>query len=930
VRSRVLRHVVAVVLLPFAAVTVTQAPASAATISPSRDAAVVAGAVADPLGAALTGTSFPIIPPPPQAECANGSDDDGDGNVDFTPPSGGTADLGCASASDNLEQDDAAPACANGFDDDGDGMVDLVPPDGETPDPGCATATDNNEIEGESDPTPACANGADDDFDGRVDFSAPPGEQADPGCTSATDLDEGSEGLPLDTSPAAVVASPLAGFPTSGGSFGILSSGDSLLADDANDGGGSGASNGGGGGSHGPSFHDLVTLKLDVSVPAGANCLALDFRFLSEEFPEFVGSSLNDGFVAELDTSDFTADEADNSAVVAPHNFAFDEAGKVISINTAGFSADAATGTTYDGATPKLRALTPVTPGSHSVFLSVFDQGDSAYDSAVFLDNVRVFTVPSASCQSGATDDLTPPDTTITSGPSGTTEDSTPTFGFTATEAGSTFQCRIDGGAWESCTTPYTTADLADGAHTFDVRAIDAAGNIDATPASRSFTVETGDTTPPDTTITAGPSGPTNDPTPSFTFTATEAGSTFECRVDGGAWGPCNSPHTTGNLSDGTHTFDVRATDGAGNTDATPASRTFTVDTVAPDTTITAGPSGLTNDSTPTFSFTGSGGATGFQCRVDGGSFTACTSPFTTGSLADGAHTFDVRAVDDAGNTDSSPASRSFTVDTTPPDTTITDGPSGPTTDSTPTFSFTGSGGATAFECRVDAGAFVPCASPFTTAALGIGPHTFEVRASDAAGNVDPSPASRSFAVDTTPPAPPAPPPPPPPTCAGKKATIVGTAGDDEIEGTSGNDVIVGLGGKDHISGGGGHDVICGGDGNDKLDGGSGKDLLLGEAGKDKLVGGGGADELDGGDADDRLLGNGGNDALQGGKGDDELTGAAGHDELAGGGGDDELYAGGGDDTLSGNAGNDHLDGGSGRDQGDGGGGTDVVVRCET
>ena len=86
-----------------------------------------------------------------------------------------------------------------------------------------------------------------------------------------------------------------------------------------------------------------------------------------------------------------------------------------------------------------------------------------------------------------------------------------------------------------------------------------------------------GDTTPPETFIDSGPSGTTNDPTPTFTFHSSEEGSTFECRVDGGAWQPCSSPHTTGELSDGSHTFEVRATDEAGNTDQTPASRTFTV-----------------------------------------------------------------------------------------------------------------------------------------------------------------------------------------------------------------------------------------------------------------------------------------------------------------------------------------------------------------
>ena len=73
------------------------------------------------------------------------------------------------------------------------------------------------------------------------------------------------------------------------------------------------------------------------------------------------------------------------------------------------------------------------------------------------------------------------------------------------------------------CTSPNTTASLADGSHTFEVRAIDVAGNTDPTPDSRTITV---DTVAPQTTINSGPSGPTNDSTPTFTFSADQAGST--------------------------------------------------------------------------------------------------------------------------------------------------------------------------------------------------------------------------------------------------------------------------------------------------------------------------------------------------------------------------------------------------------------------
>jgi Ca2+-binding RTX toxin-like protein len=89
------------------------------------------------------------------------------------------------------------------------------------------------------------------------------------------------------------------------------------------------------------------------------------------------------------------------------------------------------------------------------------------------------------------------------------------------------------------------------------------------------------------------------------------------------------------------------------------------------------------------------------------------------------------------------------------------------------------------------------------------------------------------------------------PTCKGKRATIVGTNGNDVRSGTPGRDVIVGLGGQDKLSGNAGNDLVCGGKGKDNLYGGKGKDALLGQGAKDKLHGGGGKDTCKGGKGND-------------------------------------------------------------------------------
>jgi hypothetical protein len=178
--------------------------------------------------------------------------------------------------------------------------------------------------------------------------------------------------------------------------------------------------------------------------------------------------------------------------------------------------------------------------------------------------------------------DTAPPNTTIDSGPSGSTTASGASFAFSSSEANSSFQCQLDGAALAACTSPKSYSGLGVGSHTFSVQASDAAGNVDLTPATQTWTVETGpppppDTTPPNTTIASGPSSSTTATSASFSFTSTETGSTFACKIDSGAFGSCTSPKSYSGLSVGNHTFSVQASDAAGNVDLTPASQTWTV-----------------------------------------------------------------------------------------------------------------------------------------------------------------------------------------------------------------------------------------------------------------------------------------------------------------------------------------------------------------
>ena len=286
-------------------------------------------------------------------------------------------------------------------------------------------------------------------------------------------------------------------------------------------------------------------------------------------------------------------------------------------------------------------------------------------------------------------------------------------------------------------------------------------GNEDGNVRRDIGAYERQDTTAPETTIDSGASGPTNDSTPSFEFSAQPGGNTFRCAIDGASL-PCSGPgnsHTAATLADGAHSFSVFATDAAQNADPSPASRSFTVDTAAPDTSITGGPSGMTGDKTPSFSFASSEPGGSFLCAIDAAALGPCSGPATThtsAQLSDGPHSFSVQATDPAGNADPSVATREFTVDSGPPETTITSGPTGATSDATPIFGFDSSEAGSSFRCAVDGAALGACSGPgstHTSASLADGPHSFSVEATDPAGNVDPSVASRSFTVDTRTPA---------------------------------------------------------------------------------------------------------------------------------------------------------------------------------
>ena len=176
----------------------------------------------------------------------------------------------------------------------------------------------------------------------------------------------------------------------------------------------------------------------------------------------------------------------------------------------------------------------------------------------------------------------------------------------------------------------------------------------------------------PDTIIDTSPPNPSISADAEFTFSADEP-ATFECRLDsggGGVWEACTSPQPYTGLADGSHTFEVKATNTRGNTDPTPASWTWLIDTTSPNTTIDTGPTDPSNSADAEFTFSADEPGT-FECRLDGGAWATCASPKNYTGLADGSHTFEVKATDAANNPDLSPASWAWLIDTVVPSTPI-------------------------------------------------------------------------------------------------------------------------------------------------------------------------------------------------------------------------------------------------------------------
>lgn len=360
------------------------------------------------------------------------------------------------------------------------------------------------------------------------------------------------------------------------------------------------------------------------------------------------------------------------------------------------------------------------------------------------------------------------PDTTITA-PS--TDDTivranTAAFTFSTNESNARIDCSINGGSYVvGCGTAYTTPILVDGQHTISARAVDAAGNIDPTPATRRVWISV----PVSRLIKLAPV------TQTASVNLATTGTT-----DWAHWGTSSASLTADRKSG------VNLISNPVQLNGTLARNTSGV----PSYSWTGGAPTASSSGTTTAINVGGGVGRGFQFTVpalhtqqrelklyvgvtntsgnlglnlnDGTASVTDTTVSQTSGTRNVVFTIRFRAnsagktltvtwtqntTATSGRVSLQSATLTTNSDTTAPTTTISSGPAnGATiTTSTATFGFTSNETGSTFQCRVDAGTYATCTSPFTTPALSAGSHTFDVRAIDGAGNVTGAPPRRTF-----------------------------------------------------------------------------------------------------------------------------------------------------------------------------------------
>lgn len=703
-----------------------------------------------------------------------------------------------------------------------------------------------------------------------------------------------------DPSMVALSDTSLAGFSsTVADSFLIMSSGVASEVNGPNTGGSQGTDIGDSG-----TTGDTITLSFSVTAPDNADSFSFAFSFLSEEYPEFVGSTFNDYF----------------SVTVNGTEVALDTNGNVISVNNDFFSDTLIpTGTFFDGQTPPLVVGTDVEGGETiTVVLEVADVGDGIYDSAAFIgdfsfnqDQVVFVQFDEGSvewpAQYEALFGLFTIDTEV--------DFTLPGAGLSATEQ-ATIIAELNA-LYDDYNVEFTSTMPTSGEYSTvhvggTVADVPAWLNAPASLFGLATSIDYGNQNQSDDAfvlageIRDGDTWDANEISLLTQVIAHEAGHIFGLRhvnEDGALMFPyAGAANTT--ISDGAPLGEINQTTnvvenvGGEQNSAEELARNLGLDGAQ----ILISQESFFDQFLNYFSFSvGATGSSGSSSSNNGGTaptiYNALAVVFTDGGDEEGIR---IVSVVDLG-TISDSADATFVLPAVSNDQVVVLGSS---TDGGPLDVILSDGGVTSID-------FDDLGLMGTLASLGVS--VDDLGSTDLSfGSVGDDGAVEEIATVTA--------------AVVDVSDTTATDGADVINGGDDADTIVGLGGNDTLSGEGGNDDLLGGEGSDNLQGGDGNDAMNGGDGRDGVFGGEGNDTLNGGADDDELAGSGGDDAVNGDAGNDNMGGGQGNDTMNGGTGNDTMGAGFGNDSLDGGAGDDGVFGGAGNDNVNGGDGSDNMA----
>jgi len=270
--------------------------------------------------------------------------------------------------------------------------------------------------------------------------------------------------------------------------------------------------------------------------------------------------------------------------------------------------------------------------------------------------------------------DTAPPELYINRAPPAITANTTVTFEFASADTSAIFECSINGGLFDWCSSPKTYSGLTDGDYTVSIRAVDIAGNY-SDVGVHAFKVDQLALT---VNITTSIPAFTNAATFTIVFAKHNPAiaGTFECKIDFLDWAACVSPLTLNNLGEGEHLVQIRIRDASGGL-SSPANLSWRIDRTAPILSINTGPNGnvtimdtATAPATFTFLAQDIGGSQlrTVTCQLDSGAATNCANQVSYQIQGNGAaHTLTIRATDNANNLTTVTRTFSYTTYYTPP-----------------------------------------------------------------------------------------------------------------------------------------------------------------------------------------------------------------------------------------------------------------------